>query len=260
MKKLKTFLVWLIFGYDTTPITTYLKYNRNNLIILGLRLHENSDNTFDISDYKLSIPNTFLIEEERIKPFKVLEIKGYIFLKPSMADNGIGHKIVFMYPFLFGFLGYEYGLWFWAISCCIIINLYTWINQFKTHHILKIKIDGIHNDLNFVEYLKILRLKITLERLYNFKNRALSDYENNLQEEDVRFLKKIMEDREFLASEYSEFTRDYSKFIIDLECLIKKFDKQITKYEEIMNLIESDLRSHTEKIRKVEEILLNGRV
>ncbi|MEN9914139.1 MAG: hypothetical protein RL528_884 [Bacteroidota bacterium] len=53
MKKLKTFLVWLIFGYDNRPIRTYLEHNRNILIILGLRLHENSDNTFDISSFSL---------------------------------------------------------------------------------------------------------------------------------------------------------------------------------------------------------------
>ena len=256
MKKLKTFLVWLIFGYDNRPIRTYLEHNRNNLIILGLRLHENSDNTFDISDYKLSIPNVDIISLKyygfkESKSFKVLEIDGDIFFKPSI-DTEIGHKIVFMY-FLLGFFGYEFGLWFWAISCCIIINLYTWINQFKNHQILRIKINEIQNHLQFLNYLKFLRLKITLERLYNFKNRALSDYENILQKKDVQFLEKIMGDREFLASVYP-------KFDIDLECLIKEFDIQITKYEEIMNLIESDLRSHTEKIRKVEEILLNGRV
>ena len=150
MKKLKTFLVWLIFGYDIRPIRTYLEHNRNNLIILGLRLHENSDNTFDISDYKLSIPHVDLISLKyygfkESETFKVLEIKGYIFLKPSI-NTEIGHKIVFIY-FLLGFFGYEFGLWFWAISCCIIINLYTWINQFKNHQILRIKINEIHKHL-----------------------------------------------------------------------------------------------------------------
>lgn len=149
MKKLKTFLVWLIFGYDNRPIRTYLEHNRNILIILGLRLHENSDNTFDISDYKLSIPNTFLIGGEGFKEsetFKVLENKGYIFLKPSI-NNEIGYKILFMYPFLFGFVGDALGLWFWAVLFCIIINLYTWINQFKNHQILRIKINEIHKHL-----------------------------------------------------------------------------------------------------------------
>jgi len=150
MKKLKTFLVWLIFGYDNRPIRSYLEHNRNNLIILGLRLHENSDNTFDISDYKLSIPNVDIISLKyygfkESKTFKVFEIKGYIFLKPSI-NTEIGQKIVFMY-FLLGFFGYEFGLWFWAISCCIIINLYTWINQFKNHQILRIKINEIHKHL-----------------------------------------------------------------------------------------------------------------
>lgn len=150
MKKLKTFLVWLFYGYDNRPIRTYLEHNRNNLIILGLRLHENSDNTFDISDYKLSIPHVDIISLKyygfkESETFKVLEIKGYIFLKPSI-NTEIGHKIVFMY-FLLGFFGYEFGLWFWAISCCIIINLYTWINQFKNHQILRIKINEIHKHL-----------------------------------------------------------------------------------------------------------------
>ena len=254
MKKLKTFLVWLIFGYDNRPIRTYLEHNRNNLIILGLDFNKNSDNTFDISDYKLSIPNTFLIGGKGFKEsetFKVLEIKGYIFFKPSI-DTEIGHKIVFMY-FLLGFFGYEFGLWFWAISCCIIINLYTWINQFKNHQILRIKINEIQNHLQFLNYLKFLRLKITLERLYNFKNRALSDYENILQKKDVQFLEKIMGDREFLASVYP-------KFDIDLECLIKEFDIQITKYKEIIDSIELILINHSGKNIKVEEILLNGRV
>ena len=150
MKKLKTFLVWLFYGYDNRPIRTYLEHNRNNLIILGLRLHENSDNTFDISDYKLSIPHVDIISLKyygfkESETFKVLEIKGYIFLKPSI-NTEIGHKIVFMY-FLLGFFGYEFGLWFWAISCCIIINLYTWINQFKNHQNLRIKINEIHKHL-----------------------------------------------------------------------------------------------------------------
>lgn len=150
MKKLKTFLVWLFYGYDNRPIRTYLEHNRNNLIILGLRLHENFDNTFDISDYKLSIPHVDIISLKyygfkESETFKVLEIKGYIFLKPSI-NTEIGHKIVFMY-FLLGFFGYEFGLWFWAISCCIIINLYTWINQFKNHQILRIKINEIHKHL-----------------------------------------------------------------------------------------------------------------
>ena len=257
MKKLKTFLVWLIFGYDNRPIRTYLEHNRNNLIILGLRLDENSDNTFDISDYKLSIPNVDIISLKyygfkESETFKVLEIKGYFFFKPSI-DTEIGHKIVFLYPFLFGFLGYEFGLWFWAVSCCIIINLYTWINQFKNHQILRIKIDEIHKHLKFLNYLKFLRLKITIERLYNFKNRALSDYENILHKKDVQFLEKIMEDREFLASVYP-------KFDIDLEYLIKEFHIQITKYKEIIDSIELILINHSEKNRKVEEILLNGRV
>ena len=150
MKKLKTFLVWLIFGYDNRPIRTYLEHNRNNLIILGLDFRKRSDNTFDISDYKLSIPHVDLISLKyygfkESETFKVLEIKGYIFLKPSI-NTEIGHKIVFIY-FLLGFFGYEFGLWFWAISCCIIINLYTWINQFKNHQILRIKINEIHKHL-----------------------------------------------------------------------------------------------------------------
>ena len=253
MKKLKTFLVWLIFGYDNRPIRTYLEHNRNNLIVVGLHLPKSHTLS---SVYKLSIPNVDIISLKyygfkESKSFKVLEIDGDIFFKPSI-DTEIGHKIVFMY-FLLGFFGYEFGLWFWAISCCIIINLYTWINQFKTHHILKIKIDGIHNDLNFVEYLKILRLKITLERLYNFKNRALSDYENILHKKDVQFLEKIMGDRELLASVYP-------KFDIDLECLIKEFDIQITKYKEIIDSIELILINHSGKNINVEEILLNGRV
>ena len=151
MKKLKAFLVWLIFGYDNRPIRTYLEHNRNNLIILGLRLHENSDNTFDISDYKLSIPNVDIISLKyygfkESETFKVLEIKGYIFLKPSI-NTEIGHKILFMYPFLFGLVGDALGLWFWAGLFCIIINLYTWINQFKNHQILRIKINEIHKHL-----------------------------------------------------------------------------------------------------------------
>ena len=159
MKKLKTFLVWLIFGYDNRPIRTYLEHNRNNLIILGLDFNEISDNTFDISDYKLYTPNIDIISHKyygfrESETFEVLEIKGYIFLKPSI-NTEIGHKIVFMFPFLFGFFGYEFGLWFWAISCCIIINLYTWINQFKNHQILRIKINEIHkhlkNDLEKLE-------------------------------------------------------------------------------------------------------------
>ena len=158
MKKLKTFLVWLIFGYDNRPIRTYLEHNRNNLIILGLDFNEISDNTFDISDYKLYTPNIDIISHKyygfrESETFEVLEIKGYIFLKPSI-NTEIGHKIVFMY-FLLGFFGYEFGLWFWAISCCIIINLYTWINQFKNHQILRIKINEIHkhlkNDLEKLE-------------------------------------------------------------------------------------------------------------
>ena len=257
MKKLKTFLVWLIFGYDNRPIRTYLEYNRNNLVILGLDFRKRSDNKFDIKDYELYIPNVDIIslndhQINESKSFKVLEIDGDIFFKPSI-DTEIGHKIVFLYPFLFGFFGYEFGLWFWAISCCIIINLYTWINQFKNHQILRIKIDEIQNHLQFLNYLKFLRLKITLERLYNFKNRALSDYENILQKKDVQFLEKIMADREFLASVYP-------KFDIDLECLIKEFDIQITKYKEIIDSIELILINHSGKNIKVEEILLNGRV
>jgi hypothetical protein len=257
MKKLKTFLVWLIFGYDNRPIRTYLEHNRNNLIVVGLHLPKSQPFLSDYKFYKLSIPNVDIIslndhQINESKSFKVLEIDGDIFFKPSI-DTEIGHKIVFLYPFLFGFLGYEFGLWFWAVSCCIIINLYTWINQFKNHQILRIKIDEIHKHLKFLNYLKFLRLKITIERLYNFKNRALSDYENILHKKDVQFLEKIMEDREFLVSVYPTFD-------IDLEYLIKEFDIQITKYKEIIDSIELILINHSGKNIKVEEILLNGRV
>lgn len=255
MKKLKTFLVWLIFGYDNRPIRTYLEHNRNNLVILGLDFRKRSDNTFDISDYKLSIPNVDIISLKyygfkESKSFEVLEIDGDIFLKPSINDE-IMVKIMFI--FLYGQIGYLLGSWLWVVLFCIIINLYTWINQFKNHQILRIKINEIHKHLKFLNYLKILRLKITIERLYNFKNRALSDYENILHKKDVQFLEKIMEDREFLASVYP-------KFDIDLECLIKEFDIQITKYEEIIDSIELILINHSGKNIKVEEILLNGSV
>ena len=151
MKKLKTFLVWLIFGYDNRPIRTYLEHNRNNLIILGLDFNEISDNTFDISDYKLYTPNIDIISHKyygfrESETFEVLEIDGDIFFKPSI-DTEIGFKILFMYTFLFGFIGDALGLWFWAVLFCIIINLYTWINQFKNHQILRIKINEIHKHL-----------------------------------------------------------------------------------------------------------------
>ena len=148
MKKLKTFLVWLFFGYDNRPIRTYLEHNRNNLIVVGLHLPKSHPLS---SVYKLSIPNVDIISLKyygfkESETFEVLEIDGDIFFKPSI-DTEIGFKILFMYTFLFGFFGYEFGLWFWAISCCIIINLYTWINQFKNHQILRIKINEIHKHL-----------------------------------------------------------------------------------------------------------------
>lgn len=156
MKKLKTFLVWLIFGYDNRPIRTYLEHNRNNLIVVGLHLPKSHTLS---SVYKLSIPNVDIISLKyygfkESETFEVLEIDGDIFFKPSI-DTEIGFKILFMYTFLFGFIGEALGLWFWAVLFCIIINLYTWINQFKNHQILRIKINEIHkhlkNDLEKLE-------------------------------------------------------------------------------------------------------------
>ena len=148
MKKLKAFLVWLIFGYDNRPIRTYLEHNRNNLIVVGLHLPKSHPLS---SVYKLSIPNVDIISLKyygfkESETFEVLEIDGDIFFKPSI-DTEIGFKILFMYTFLFGFIGDALGLWFWAVLFCIIINLYTWINQFKNHQILRIKINEIHKHL-----------------------------------------------------------------------------------------------------------------
>ena len=148
MKKLKTFLVWLFFGYDNRPIRTYLEHNRNNLIVVGLHLPKSHPLS---SVYKLSIPNVDIISLKyygfkESETFEVLEIDGDIFFKPSI-DTEIGFKIFFMYTFLFGFIGDALGLWFWAVLFCIIINLYTWINQFKNHQILRIKINEIHKHL-----------------------------------------------------------------------------------------------------------------
>ena len=79
-----------------------------------------------------------------------------------------------------------------------------------------------------------MRLKLVLERLSNFKNRTLSDYENHLQQQDVSFLRQILNDKDFLTSRYS-------KFIIDLEFFINEFNLESDKYDEIMSCIKDHL-------------------
>lgn len=247
MKKLKTFLVWLIFGYDNRPIRTHLKYCNSNLNALGV-LQENKD----ISDFNLSALNGTLESET----FNVFEIKGYIFLKPSI-DNKIFYKIIIMFPLIFGFVLDKFGL-FWAVESFIIINFGTLILQFKNHQILRIKINEITDNQNLSAYFKILRLKLSLERLSDFKKRTLSDYENHLQQQDILYVRQMIKDKDFLASRYS-------KFIVDLEYFINEFNLESVKYDEIMKCIKDhlhynfDIRSRSLNLieKKLAESLLS---
>jgi hypothetical protein len=226
MKKLKTFLVWLIFGYDNRPIRTHLKYCNSNLNTLGV-LKENKD----ISDFNLSALNGTSESET----FNVFEIKGFIFLKPSI-DNKIFYKIIIMFPLIFGFVLDKFGL-FWAVEGFIIINFVTLILQFKNHQILRIKLDEITDHRNFSKYFDLLRLELAIERLYNFKNRTLNENEKYIQNQDIYLVKHLIRDEKFQLS-------DYSKYILDLEILIIEHVIDQTKYGEIMNLIEDDLTYH----------------
>jgi len=247
MKKLKTFLIWLIYGYDNRPIRTYLEYNRNNLFILGV------DENYGSPKLTLLISQGFIPNET----FNVIDHNGHIFFKPSI-DSEIFYKLFIMYPFFGGFIFDDRLGLFWAVSFCIIINLCTWFNQLKNRKILEIKILEINDSLKILEYFKILRLKLVLERLSNFKNRTLSDYENHLQQQDVSFLRQIINDKDFLASRYS-------KFIIDLEFFINEFNLESVKYDEIMKCIKDhlhynfDIRSRSLNLieKKLAESLLS---
>jgi hypothetical protein len=235
MKKLKTFLVWLIFGYDNRPIRTHLKYCNSNLNVLGV-LRENKD----ISDFKLSAPHGYFISPndysfKESETFNVLDIKGEIFLKPS-NDTKIFYKIIFMFPLIFGFVLDKFGL-FWAVESFIIINFGTLILQFKNHQILRLKLDEITDHRNFSKYFDLLRLELAIERLYNFKNRTLNENEKYIQNQDIYLVKHLIRDEKFQLS-------DYSKYILDLEILIIEHVIDQTKYGEIMNLIEDDLTYH----------------
>ena len=234
MKKLKTFLVWLIFGYDFRPIRTHLKYCNSNLNVLGVL-----DGIMDISDFKLSVPHGYLISPDdrsfkESETFNVLDIKGEIFLKPS-NDIKIFFKAIFMCPLIFGFVLDKFGL-FWAIESFIIINFGTLILQFKNHQILRLKLDEITDHRNFSKYFDLLRLELAIERLYNFKNRTLNENEKYIQNQDIYLVKNFIKDEEFQSSDY------YSKYILDLEILIIEHVIDQTKYGEIMNLIEDDLK------------------
>jgi len=234
MKKLKTFLVWLIFGYDNRPIRTHLKYCNSNLNVLGV-LRENWDNPV----FKLSAPHGYLISPndhsfKESETFNILDIKGEIFLKPS-NDTKIFYKIFFISPLIFGVLD-KFGL-FWAIESFIIINFGTLILQFKNHQILRLKLDEITDHRNFSKYFELLRLKLAIERLYNFKNRTLNENEKYIQNQDIYLVKHLIKNEEFQTS-------DYSKYILDLEILIIEHVIDQTKYGEIMNLIEDDLTNN----------------
>jgi hypothetical protein len=237
MEKLKTLLVWLIFGYDNRPIRTHLKYCNSNLNVLGV-LRENQD----ISDFKLSAPHGYLISpndysSKESETFNVLEIKGEIFLKPS-NDTKIFYKIIFMFPLIFGFVLDKFGL-FWAVESFIIINIGTLILQFKNHQILRLKLDEITSHLNLSAYFKILRLKLSLERLSEFKKRTLSDYENHIQQQDILHVREMIKDKDFLESRYS-------KFIVDLEFFINELDLELPKYEDIMSCMNDHLQHNFE--------------
>jgi len=224
MKKIKTFFVWLIFGYDNRLINTYLEYCENNLNMLGVREIDN-----DIYDFQLSELNGSLESES----FKVVDVGGKIILKPSI-DTKIFYKVMFMVPLIFGFVLDKFG-WLWAIQVFIIMNFCTLILQFKNFQILQIKINQIRNQKNISEYFDSLRLKLAIERLYNFKKRTLTDLEKYIQKQDILFVKQINDDKQFSRSSYSEF-------INDLELLTNDLDLGLTKYEDILECMNNHLK------------------
>ena len=239
MQNIKIFLVWIFFGYSNRVFSTNLRYKKINLHYLGVDV--------EYSNFEFLKKNGFF---ER---FKVLEIKGKIFMKPEIGEK-VFYKLMVMYSIAGWIFNYFKGNGIiLAILFCFIVNLLTWLNQLKNHQILRLKIDEVNDLVNLVSYLKNKRLKLAIERLNNFENRNISDYEFHLKKQDVDFIKNTLKDEEFLS--------DWdSKFVDNLMAFINKSDTKDEVYTELIDYLndflyynfQNDLRSRSINIMKRE--------
>lgn len=223
MKKLKTIIVWLFFGYDNRPVRSLIKYSESNLRTLASLIGPGK--VYDYETYEISV-------DVDAVPYTILEHKGYIYLKPFL-QNAIILKIVLLIC-LHGAFFPNFGL-FWAVVSFSILNYSTLILQYKNLQILKLKIIKVEDYINLRAYYKTLRLKLSLERLTYFKHYAVSDYENHIQKQDVLYVREMIKDQDFINSRYS-------KFIFDLEWFINEQDLELSNYEDIMSLLNDELK------------------
>jgi hypothetical protein len=244
MQCIKTFLVWLFFGYSNKAVITNLNYNKINLFFLGIN--------DEISEFELFIPDGIISKgNSSCETYKVFENKGNIYMKPKI-DTKIFYKALFMYPIVGIFMEYnkENGI-IWAIIFSLFVNLFTWFNQLKNHKILKLKIQEVKEHINYLKYLKNKRLKLAIERLYNFENRNKSEYEIYLQNQDIDFVNKTLNDGELLSGWDSKFVNNLS-IVKDNFIIQKEVYEVLVNYleEYLRDFVNTDFRSRSLKILK----------